>query len=151
MNSSFDLKDRAIFFGWIAGLLALTVMLWILTQPMQTHYLLRTVNNVFISAGDSRRISEYKPKGGGKAGLFGYWYSMYNSTDKMFVFAAFQDGILIPLGAIVSANGRVSEIIPLSAHAVQIFNSLPKSILQLYVTRIEASALVNIMNEGRNK
>jgi hypothetical protein len=68
---------------------------------------------------------------------------MYNDTDKMFVFTVFQDGILIPLGAIVSSNGTVNEILPLSAHAVQVFDNFPKSVLQTYIDRIEDAALVN--------
>ena len=74
---------------------------------------------------------------------------MYNSTDKMFVFAVFKDGILVPIGAIISDNGKVNELIPLSAHAVQIMDDLPQSILQIYITRIETSAAVNIEGIGR--
>jgi hypothetical protein len=80
-------------------------------------------------------------------GLLGYWFSMSNSTDQMLIFPIFKDGILIPLGAIVTPDNTVSEVIPLSAHAVQAFNSLPASILQMYIKRIEASAQAN--REGR--
>jgi hypothetical protein len=149
MNNIGDLKDKAILFGWIAGLLIIIASLWILTQPLQANNLLRTVNNVFISAGDSRRLLRYEGVSRERPGLLGYWYSMYNSVNKMFVFPVFQDGILVPLGAIVSANGTVEEIIPLSAHAAQTFDSMPRSILQIYVTRIEAEALVNM--RGRNR
>ena len=152
MKNHFDIKDRSIFIGWLAGLLFLIALIWILTQGAQAHNLLRTVNNVFIASGDSRRLISHVSQIDGKAGLLGYWYNMINSTDKMFVFAVFQDGIHVPLGAIVSANGRVNEIIPLSAHAVQTFDKMPQSILQLYVTRIETAAQVNFTEtEGRNR
>jgi hypothetical protein len=134
------MKDKVIVFGWIMGLLFFLSLLWIFSQPLQKYYLLRTINNVLISNGDSRRITEYKGANDGKAGLFGYWFLMYDSTDKMFVFAAFQDGILVPLGAIVSPNGSVSDIIPLSAHAMQVADKLPMSFLQVYIARIEATA-----------
>jgi len=150
MNKAFDFKDKTIFLGWITGLLALIALLWILTQPLQTYYLLRTVNNVFIASSDSRRLTAYAGQKE-KAGLLGYWYSMYNYDGKMFVFAVFRDGILIPLGAIVSANGKVEEIIPLSAHAVQTFDSLSESILKIYVTRIEAAARTNLTVEGKSR
>jgi hypothetical protein len=143
MNNS-SLKSKAVVLGWIIGLLFFMSLLWILSQPLQKYYLLRTINSVLIASGDSRRITEYKGVNDGKSGLFGYWFFMYNSTDKMFVFAAFQDGIFIPLGAVVSANGSVSDIIPLSAHAMQIADKLPMSVLQIYITRIEAAALANI-------
>lgn len=131
------MRDKAILFGWIAGLLLLISLLWIFTTPLQAHYLLRTVNNVLINNNDTRRLLEYLPNRQGKADLLGYWFSLNNSADKMFVFSVFQDGILIPLGAIVTANGKVSEVIPLSVHATQIFKNLPKSILQIYINRIE--------------
>ena len=149
MKNFFDIKDKAVFLGWITGLLTLTALLWILTQSLQSYYLLRTVNNVFIAADDSRRLAGSTNQTFGKTGLMGYWYSMYNSTDKMFVFAVFQDGILVPLGAIVSSNGKVDEVIPLSAHAVQTFDILSHNVLKLYVTRIEAAAFANLNREGR--
>jgi len=137
------MKDKAILLGWAAGLLMLISILWILTQQVQAFYLLRTINNVLTTNNDSRIVTRSLQTKAGKAETLGYWYLMYNSTDKMFVFTVFQDGILIPLGAIVSSNGTVDEILPLSAHAVQIFNTMPKSVLQTYIKRIEDAALVN--------
>ena len=134
-----EIKDKAVLFAWIIGLLLLISMLWIFTQPVQSYYLLRTVNNVFINNDDIRRLSASIPKKSDKTNLLGYWYSMYNSTDTMFLFTVFQDGILVPLGAVVSEDGNVIEIIPLSAHAVQVFDALPKSILQMYTARIETA------------
>jgi hypothetical protein len=144
MRNLESLKNRAISFGWIIGLLFFLSLLWILTQPVQKHYLLRTINSVLIANGDSRRVMEYKGVNDGKTGLFGFWFLIYDSPGSMFVFAAFQDGILVPLGAIVSANGSVDDIIPLSAHAMQIAEKLPMSVLQVYITRIEAAAAANI-------
>lgn len=149
MKTIYDFKDRVILFGWIAGLLIIISILWIFTRPVQTYYLMRSVNNVFINNGDSRRLYEFLPQKSGKAGLLGYWYSMRNSSDMMCVFTVFRDGILIPLGAIVSVHGNVQEIIPLSAHAVQIFENMPQSILQLYISRIETSALINMEGSAR--
>ena len=142
-NASFletnTLKDKAVLLSWIAGLLLLISLLWILTTPLQTRNLLRTVNNVLISNNDSRRLISHLNVKSSKAGLLGYWFMMLNSSDKMFIFTVFQDGILIPLGAVVSDNGKVNDVVPLSAHAVQIFSKLPDSILQIYIQRIETS------------
>jgi len=131
------LKDRAVLLGWIAGLLLLLSLLVVLTVPVQANYLLRSVNSVLINSSDSRRLYEHIQQKQGRAEPFGYWFSMINSDDRMFVFSVFKDGILIPLGAVVSTNGVVEEIIPLSAHAEQIFVSLPDNIIQLYVRRIQ--------------
>ncbi|MCL2210465.1 MAG: hypothetical protein FWB95_00910 [Treponema sp.] len=134
------MKDKLIMLGWIIGLLLLISVLWVVTQPLQSMYLLRTVNSVLSNNNDSRRVSAYIQPKTGNTNLFGYWYSIRASQDKMFVFAAFQDGILIPLGAFVSHDCIVKEIIPLSAHAVQVFDSFPKSILNIYTARIEEAA-----------
>jgi len=146
MNNLNFLKDKAICLGWIMGLLIIISVLWIATQPAQANYLLRSINNVFIAAGDSRRLVSYTPKTGGKAQLMGYWFSM-NSADRMFVFAGFQDGILVPIGAVVSANGKVSDIVPLSAHAVQVFDAFPASIMRMYINRIETAAKNEVMDK----
>jgi len=153
------IRDKAVFFGWITGLLMAIVLIWVVAKPIHARYLLMTVNKVLINTEDNRRLKSHLdvPKGkimgnsrpaasakalhgsGGRTGLFGYWYTMNDSKDLMFVFAIFQDGILIPCGAVVSAEGKVEEIIPLSAHAGQVFNKIPKSVIQLYVQRIETA------------
>jgi len=132
-----NIKDKAILFAWIAGLLLLISILWTLTSSVQSNILLRTINSVFINNEDTRRVSKYIQHKTGKTDLLGYWYLMLNSTDKLFMFGVFQDGILVPLGAIVSDDGRVKDVIPLSAHATQVFANMPKSILQMYINRIE--------------
>jgi len=134
------LKDKAILVAWVAGLLLIISVIWIFSQPLQSRYLMRTVNSIFINNNDTRRLSSPAPRMTDNVNLLGYWYSMNNSQDKMFVFAVFHDGILIPLGAVVSPGGNVDELIPLSAHAVQVFDFIPKSILRMYVMRIETAA-----------
>jgi hypothetical protein len=136
MENKNDFKDKAVLLGWIAGLFLLISLLIIFTVPVQTYYLLRNINNVFISNNDTRRLIAHIKQKPGKADLFGYWFSMLNSENRMFVFSIFKDGILIPLGAVVSADGAVEEVIPLSAHAVQAFQALPESLVQMYVNRI---------------
>jgi len=144
MRNNHGLKDKAILSCWIAGLLILISIVWIFTQNIQTFHLLRTVNNVLISNNDSRRVYAFIPGKTAKKGLLGYWYSMSNPANQMFVFTVFQDGILVPLGAVVSSYGTVEEIIPLSAHAVQIFENLPQGFLQTYIDKIETAASANL-------
>jgi len=132
------MKDKIVLISWITGLLLLISVFWIVTQGVQTNYLMRTVNNIFINNNEARRVSAYIPHKSGKADLMGYWYSLFNSQDIFFIFTVFQDGILVPLGAVVS-SGIVKEIVPLSAHAEQVYSKIPESILQMYIRRIENS------------
>lgn len=142
------MKDKLILFGWITGLLLLTSVILFFSQSALTFNLMRSVNNVFLNNSDPRRLSAYIPTKTGKTEIFGYWYTMYNSEKKMFVFTTFQDGILVPLGAVVSTGGDVDEVLPLSAHAVQIFDAMPKSVLQMYISRIQDAALINFSTSG---
>ena len=137
MNDIHEIKDKAILSGWIIGILILVSLIWIFSQSIQSLYLMRTVNNVLININDSRRVSDFIPQRNEKAGLFGYMFSIYNSEKKMYVFTVFQDGILVPIGAVISTDGIVEEIIPLSSHAQQIYSSLPKNMLQMYINKIE--------------
>ena len=145
MKKTAELKNIALQTGWIAVVLVIISLIWILTKPVQAHYLMRTVNRVFIDAGDTRRISNHIDFPGNHGGnkrrpdIMGFWYDMFNSANKMFVFAFFHDGILLPLGAIISDNGTVDEIIPLSAHAKKIYDDLPQNIIYIYINRIENS------------
>jgi hypothetical protein len=148
MNINHDLKDKAILSGWIAGLLILISIIWIFTQTMQANFLLRTINNVFVNNNDSIRVSAYIHKKPVKPGPLGYWYSVLNSREQLFVFTVFRDGILVPLGAVVSTDGSVDKIIPLSSHAVQVFDNIPKSVLQMYILKIEA---MEFKDNGGNK
>ena len=141
MKQNIDFKDKLVLFCWITGLLLIISVFLIITQSVQAKHLMRTINSVFISNDDPRRVVSSITQKTGKADLMGYWYNFYNSQDKLFVFTVFQDGILVPLGAVVSYGGNVKEIIPLSAHARQIFENLPQSILQMHIKRIEDAAL----------
>jgi len=131
-----SVKNKAITAGWVLGIIIIICVFWQLTQGLQSNYLLRTVNNALFSMNDDRRVSASLPYNG-KDAPFGYWYSMYMSDNRFFVFPAVYDGIFLPLGAIVNKENTVDEIIPLSAHAVQVFNKLPASMLQMYAKRIE--------------
>jgi len=148
MKINHELKDKAVLSCWIAGFLILISMIWIFTQNIQAFNLLRTVNNVLINNNDSRRVYAFLPVKTAKKGLLGYWYSMNNPENQMFVFTVFQDGILVPLGAVVS-YGAVEEIIPLSAHAKQIFDNLPRGILQTYIDKIEITASASLKGNGK--
>ncbi|MDR1586621.1 MAG: hypothetical protein LBS57_04110 [Treponema sp.] len=133
-----ELKDRAVFMGWIAGLVIAGALIWSLTQPLQVRSLMRSVNRTLALRGDSRRaLAPYASRADGPLGV---WYSLVNSDSRLFVFAVMRDGVLVPCGAEVSGEGVVGEIIPLSAHAVQVLSGLPRGVLKTYIRRIENAA-----------
>jgi len=138
-NLTVVLKDRAIFAGWVAGLVLIASLLWSLSFPYRAMCLMRSTNKILITMDDSRRLVEPAPHSAGLASL-GCWYRLSGGGSEnslFYVFALVQGGILIPCGAEISEEGKVVEIIPLSSHARQIMSRIPPGLIQMYVRRIE--------------
>jgi hypothetical protein len=133
------IKDRAIFLGWIAAVLLIGTLLWTLTTSIREISLLKSVNRIFISRNDARRLEApvHIKKSAGKLSPLGTWYTQTNSKDNFFVFAIMWNGVLAVCGAPVSGDGDVREIIPLSIHAEQILKQIPPGVVRTYIRRIE--------------
>lgn len=132
------LKDRLIFFGWVAGLIVAASLLWSLTFSFRAGCLLRVTNKELASLEDDRRLAAPLPRYARSAPL-GCWYSM-DDDSLFFVFAVFQGGILVPCGAEINAEGRVVDIIPLGRHARKVLERIPRGQIQIYTRRIESAA-----------
>ena len=135
-----ELKDRALLFGWIAGLIIACALMWTLTRPLLSAYLLKTVNQSLQAAGEAPFLALPLSRQPVKPAAFGIWYTIENSDDLFFVFTIMHDGIMIPCGAHVSPEGRVTGIIPLSAHARRVFDRLSGGAIHIYTSRIENAA-----------
>jgi hypothetical protein len=145
-NLTVLLKDRAIFVGWIAGLVLIASLLWSLSFPFRAFCLMRSTNKVLIAMDDSRRLIAPLPHSAVPVSL-GCWYRFSDSTGStgsglFYVFALVQGGILVPCGAEISREGEVVDIIPLGNHARQIMKRTPPGLIQLYVRRIKSAAVV---------
>ncbi|MDR2110615.1 MAG: hypothetical protein LBP32_04840 [Spirochaetaceae bacterium] len=137
-------KNAGILAGWIGGILIAGGLAWFLTQPLRVNFLMRAVNQVFLRAGEAHRLSAAIPPENHER-PFGSWYALENSPDRAVVFSVMIDGVLASFAAIVSPEGTVDSVIPLSGHAVQIMDRLPGSTLRPYIRRVEAESA------GRNR
>ncbi|MCL2270479.1 MAG: hypothetical protein FWC24_03945 [Treponema sp.] len=144
------LKDRAIFLGWIAGLVLIASLLWIFTFNFRSACLMHSANKILVSMNDDRRLSAPLPRPSGPAPL-GCWYRISGSDSLFFVFAILQGGILVPCGAEISGEGKVLNVIPLGSHALQMMDRLPRGMVQVYVNRIESSAASGVTGRGNNR
>ena len=132
-----ELKDRSLFFAWIFGLIILGSLAWVLSRPLLNSFLMRSVNksmainqiDILLTPATAVPMSKHAP--------LGIWYSIDKSPDSFFVFTIFKDGILCVCGARLSPENKVIEIIPISAHANQVFSRIPPGILAMNVQRIE--------------
>ena len=158
-------KDTAIFFGWITGILLIAGICWSVTQPVRNRFLLKAVNRVLEQSGDSRRLGElFSP--GRSSPLVGAWYTMSqvrqtnvsgNETSlspyqraedgrqmsalavrtSAFVFPFIGEGTFFPCVAVITEDGKVEEFIPLNSHGEKILSRISPGILRLYERRIE--------------
>jgi hypothetical protein len=135
-------RQGAIFLGWICGLVFLGGLLWSLTQPVLSRFLMVQVNRILAQREEALRldapVSLSRPPGASTP--LGRWYSLERSEDLLFVFTLMRDGPLALCGARVSPDGAVEELLPLSAHAEQVLSALPAGMVLTYIHRIEAAA-----------
>jgi len=146
------LKDRAIFVGWIAGLVLVAALLWSFSFSLRSTSLLRSTNKILISMGDNRRLAAplLRPVAGPVP--LGCWYRLYESDSLFLVFSIMQGGILVPCGAEIAENGEVVEVIPLGSHAQQVMDTIPGNLVQIYVHRIETAAVTAVADaSGRGR
>jgi hypothetical protein len=135
------LKDGSIFAAWIAGILLIGGLCWLLSMPLRSHLLMKAVNRVLIRIDDSRRLDAVIPLSELKPGALrlGTWYSMAFSGEgnRAVVFTLIAEGYFFPCLAEINQEGRVEDIIPLSRHGEKIFRRLSPGNIQIYIRRIE--------------
>ena len=146
------LRDTIILFGWIASLLIIAGISWMLTQPLRDRFLIRAVNRVLEQSGDMRRLGELSPSGTSGSLIIGSWYTMilarqpvaagtkdFSEGTKAFVFSFVGEGTFFPCAAVMLPNGKVEEFIPLSSHGERILKKISPGILRIYARRIEGA------------
>ena len=138
-----QVRDTMIFVGWIAGLIFIASLCWFLTQSARNRFLLTAVNRVLEQSGDSRRLAEPVPYGSLKAGSsgIGSWYIMKDVPEETTacIFTFIGEGAFFPCAAVVTAEGKVEEFIPLNNHGERILKRISPGFLRLYARRIEGA------------
>jgi len=145
-NSGSDkqVKDPAIFITWITAILIISGVFWFLTQPLRTRTLVKAVNRVLEQSDDYRSLQEQRADP--RSGLFGMNTRFIIETAeagemKAVIFPFMGEGTFFPCLAVIDAEGKVLEFIPLSNHGKRIINRISPRILKIYARRIEGNSL----------
>jgi hypothetical protein len=131
------LKDRAIFLGWIAGLILAVSLLWTLSFSLRAEFLMQSANRILAATDDGRRLSAPLSRPFAGPVPLGCWYYLAETGSLFYVFVIMRNGILIPLGAEISEQGKVVDITPLGSHAFRVMDRIPRGLIQVYIRRIE--------------
>ena len=140
------LKDKAIFLGWIAGLVLVASLIWTLSFSFRALRLMHSTNRILAAMEDSRRLDAPLHRPFSVQVPLGFWYSLDGGDSLFFVFAIMHNGILVPCGVEISSRGELASIIPLGSHARRAMGRLPQGLVQVYARRIE-SAVARGMGE----
>jgi hypothetical protein len=142
----FRMKDRFILGGWILGILLIGGLLWGLTQSSRLIALRNSINRALIDREEPRRLHLPVSGEGTGPGIRGHWFSMFGEESRALVFSIMAEGTLLPCAAIVSPEGRVEKIIPLTISSEKGLARLSPGIVQTYIRRLEGS----LSGEGRD-
>ncbi|AEF81067.1 hypothetical protein [Leadbettera azotonutricia] len=136
-----QLKDTAIFVGWVAGIVLIAALCWFLTQNFRAQFLLRSVNRALSQVEESKRFGELDEPIQFKdldieTPRIGSWFSLKGKEGyKVLVFSLIAEGNFLPCAAVVNASGKVEDIVPLNSNAAKF--RLPSGTLDVYKRRIE--------------
>jgi outer membrane protein OmpA-like peptidoglycan-associated protein len=138
------LKSTGIFAGWIAGILVVGGLVLGFTQNIRDQSLKNSVNTVLAELRDPRQLDQVIPDNELPKNMsnLGTWFTRAGSDNRLLVFSIMNEGIPVPCLAELTTDGTVSELIPLNGHSRQVLKNLPKGTLNVYLNRIEATAVL---------
>jgi hypothetical protein len=116
-------------------------LLWFFTRPVRSAILVQSVNKVLDQSGIPLRLEEPLSRWGksGRAAQLGQWFTVSEDESRAVVFSLMDRGVPAAVLAVVSPNGEVDTLIPLSGNAVRLLPQLSPETLGLYIRRVTES------------
>ncbi|MDR2053436.1 MAG: hypothetical protein LBP80_08480 [Treponema sp.] len=143
-------KQWGLFAAWIGGLVLVGILLWGLTGSLRSQLIAMSVNKVLDRSGIPHRLDRATGALGkpGRAMQLGSWFTLKNAGGRAVVFPLMSGPNTAAAMALLSPEGKVESLVPLSTGAVQVFERLPAGVAELYIRRAEeACALLGALPE----
>ncbi|MDR2785253.1 MAG: hypothetical protein LBB83_04985 [Treponema sp.] len=145
-------KHWGLFAAWIGGLVLTGILLWGLTGSLRSQIILTSVNKVLDRSGMPYRLEKTigalgKP---GRAMQLGSWFTLRDTGGLAVVFPLIAGPNTAAAMALLSREGKVESLVPLSTNAVQLFERLPAAVVQLYIRRAEEAYALLPLPEKEN-
>jgi hypothetical protein len=134
-----SVKQWGLFAAWIGGLVLTGILFWGLTGSLRSQIMVSSVNKVLDRSNSPYRLDRAvgalgKP---GRAMQLGSWFTLRNTGGRAVVFPLMTGPNAAAAMALLSPEGKVESLVPLSTSAVQLFERLPAGVIQLYIRRAE--------------
>jgi hypothetical protein len=147
-------KQWGFFAVWIGGLILTGILLWGLTGSLRSQIVAASANKVLERSGISHRLDKATGALGkpGRAMQMGSWFTLRNAGGRAVVFPLMTGPNAAAAMALLSPEGKVESLVPLSTGAIQLFERLPAGVVQLYIRRAEeACALLGPLPEEEER
>lgn len=142
------LKDLGIFAGWLMGIFLLGGLLWYGTQQARANMMIRSVNMVLEALDDPRRLRS--PLSFRSTQEQGSRFSLVGTNGRAVVFSIITEGTFVPFVAMISPEGKVEELVPLTGNPGYVLDRLTPGTITIHTRRIEAAeALIAFREEEK--
>ena len=131
------LKDLGVFAGWLVGIFLLGGLLWYGTQQTRINMMIRSVNMVLDALEDPRRLKS--PLSSRSTPEQGSRFSLVGTNGRAVVFSIITEGTFVPFVAMISPEGKVEELVPLTGNPDRVLDRLSPGTLTIHTRRIEAA------------
>ncbi|MFP3089817.1 hypothetical protein LQZ21_05770 [Treponema sp. TIM-1] len=129
-------KEPGVLGAWLLGIFLLGGLLWYGTRDARATMMIRSVNRILAAREDPRRLGE--PLFPWVTPEQGSWFSLADAEGRAVVFSIITDGAFVPFAAMVSPEGRVEELVPLTGNSIRMADRLSQETIAVYIRRIEA-------------
>jgi diphthamide synthase subunit DPH2 len=140
-------KELGVLGGWLLGIFLLGGLLWYGTQGPRAQMMIRSVNKILEAREDPRRLQD--PLFPWSTPEQGNWFSLVDAKGTAAVFSVVAGGTFVPFAAMISPDGKVEELIPLTGNSIRMTARLSPETMAVYVRRIEAAELRNSARRGK--
>jgi hypothetical protein len=142
------LKDLGVFAGWIVGIILLGGLVWYGTQGARASVMIRSVNMALAAQDEPWRLKS--PLSFRSSPEQGSRFSLVETNGRAVVFSIISDGTLVPFAALISPEGKVEKLVPLTNNSAQVQERLTAGLITVHTRRIEAAEAL-VLSRGEEK
>lgn len=146
-----DGRDIVLLLTWLLAIILISTTLLFFTKEARTAALVETINGLVAESGATYRLDTELDVWGknGRASLAGQRFSLKNTEGFAVIQTVLQEGSPLVRLALFTADGLLTEVIPLGTASKRVYERMDVSVNAFYNKRLEKSQLFFIEREPR--